>query len=306
MLPRMTRCKPTAVILSLCLLCATAQAADAPPAPGSLPELQLSQLSDHAISPLGEAALAINPTQWKHAETANFVYHFIDNFIATPVSVEAEFYYSAIAKELDRDTSHWERKSHIYIFEKAEDWKAFQKNSHLEPWTGGIHSGGDLFIVRNPQFRFKGRALGHEVAHLVLYRFFGNGIPLWLNEGYAEDVSSRFYASFMRARNYDSKPVSPSVAPVDYIPLGTLTGAPTYPPGENQVFTFYTESQRLVRFLMGVDAHCFQAFLDDLSKGARFETALPRAYGGRFMSLDTLEQEFKNYATKDYAPPISH
>jgi hypothetical protein len=297
----MSRRNPIASILSLCLLCATARGDGGP---GSLPEVQLGQLADHAISPLGQAALGINPAQWKHAETANFVYHFADNFIATPVSVEAEFYYSAIAKELERDTSRWERKCHIYIFEKPEDWKAFQKNAHLEPWTGGIQSGGDLFIVRNPQFRFKGRSLGHEVAHLVLFRFFGNGIPLWLNEGYAEDASSRFYASFMRARNYDSKPVSPSVAPDDYIPLAGLTGAPTYPAGENQVITFYAESQRLVRFLIGVNAHQFQAFLDDLSKGARFETALQREFGGRFMSLDALEREFKSYATKDYAATL--
>jgi len=297
-------CYLTVAMVSLLTLCFMAHGAGGTPAPGSLPIVQLNELTDHAVSPLGQAALAINPSQWKHAETANFVYHFADNFIATPVSVEAEFYYSAIAKELERDTSHWERKSHIYIFEKPEDWKAFQKNAHLEPWTGGIQSGGDLFIVRNPRFKFKGRSLGHEVAHLVLFRFFGNGIPLWLNEGYAEDVSSRFYASFMRARNYDSKPLSSSVAPVDYMPLDTLTGAPTYPAGENQVFTFYAESQRLVRFLMGVDAHRFQAFIDDLSKGARFESALQRAFGGRFMSLDALDREFKSYATKDYVPSL--
>ena len=266
---------------------------------GTLAEVQLSQLSDHNISALGQSALAVNPAQWKHAETANFVYHFADNFIATPVSVEAEFYYSAIAKELERDTSHWERKCHIYIFENPADWKAFQKNARLEPWTGGIHSGGDLCIVRNPAYKFKGRSLGHEVAHLVLFRFFGNGIPLWLNEGYAEDSSSRFYSSFMRARNYDSRPISLSVAPVDYIPVGTLTNMVTYPADINQVGTFYTESQRLVRFLIGVDAHQVQDFLDTMSKGGRFDTSLQHAYGSRFLSVDALDQEFKTYATKD-------
>ena len=296
----MTRRAPIPLALLLCALCAACIRSGAAPTPGSLRELPLDALSDRAVSPLGQAALAINPAQWKHAETANFVYHYADNFIATPVSVEAEFYYAAIAKELDRDTSHWERKCHIYIFEKPEDWRAFQKNAKLEPWTGGIQSGGDLFIVRNPQFKFKGRALGHEVAHLVLFRFFGNGIPLWLNEGYAEDVSSRFYASFMRARNYDARPASPAVPPADYMPVATLTTALSYPEQENRVPAFYAESQRLVRFLSGVNPRKFTAFLDDLSKGARFETALQREFSGRFASLDALETEFKYYATKDY------
>jgi len=71
------------------------------------------------------------------------------------------------------------------------------------------------------------------------------------------------------------------------------------------VTPFYAESQRLARFLIGINAHQFQAFLEDLSKGARFETALQRTYAGRFMSLDALDREFKNYATKDYAAPIA-
>ena len=290
--------RPPTAPVALCLLtfCVMTLCASDRPSPGNLPEVQLDQLSDHAISERGQTALAINPSRWKHAETANFVYHFADNFIATPVSVEAEFYYSAIAKELERDTSRWERKSHIYIFEKPEDWKAFQKNANLEPWTGGIHSGGDLFIVRNPLFKFKGRSLGHEVAHLVLFRFFGNGIPLWLNEGYAEDSSSRFYASFMRARNYDARPLSPSVVPADYMPINALACALSYPTEVHQVTAFYAESQRLVRFLMGVNAHQFLEFMEELSTGARFETALGRTFGERFMSLDALEREFKSNA----------
>ena len=272
------------------------------PAAG-LQEIPLNQIANEASSPMEKTALAIHPAQWRHAETAHFIYHFPDLGIADPVSVEAEFYYGAIAKELERDTTRWERKSHLTIFENPEEWSAFKKNANLEPWTGGIHSGGDLFIVRNPLFKFKGHSLGHEVAHLVLFRFFGNGIPLWLNEGYAEESSNRFYAIFLRARKFDARPVCPAVAPVDYLPVAQLTSATSYPTGENQVITFYMESQRLVRFLMGINSHQFLTLLDDLSKGARFESALQRDFNGRFMSMESLDLEFKAYATKDYPKP---
>ena len=268
-------------------------------APGDLQEIPLAQLTESSRSPLEQTALAINPTQWKHAETAHFIYHFSEVSIATPVAVEAEFYYAAISKELERDISHWERKSHVTIFETPDEWKAFQRNANLEPWTGGIHSGGDLFIVRNPLFKFKGHSLGHEIAHLVLFRFFGNGIPLWLNEGYAEECSSRFYASFLRARGYMAHPTAPSIAPQDYLPLTQLIEATSYPTGENQVITFYGESQLLVRFLMGINSRQFLNLLEDLSKGARFETTLQKNFNGRFMNLDRLDFEFKDYATKN-------
>ena len=127
-----------------------------------LKEVAFAALSNPYVTPLGAAALSIRPAEWKHAETENFVYHYFHGFVATPVSVEAEFYYRVIAKDLGKDTSHWERKAHIFVFEQPEDWKAFQAKGHLDPWTGGIHAQGELFIQRDPAFKFQGHTLGHE------------------------------------------------------------------------------------------------------------------------------------------------
>src|SRR5208283_1754963 len=138
-------------------------------------------------------------------------------------------------------------------------------------WTGGIHSGGDLFIQRNPEYKFKGRTLGHEITHLVIYRFFGNGVPLWLNEGFAEYASILGYASFNRARNMNAKPMSQRVGPEDYMPLENLVNALTYPEDIKQVTTFYAESEKLVHFLCGVSAQNFVVFLDAMSQGNKLE-----------------------------------
>src|SRR5260221_229993 len=172
---------------------------DAPP--GALAEVAFNQLSSRNLLRLGQAALAIRTSEWKHAESANFIYHFFHGYVAAPVSVEVEFYYGVIARELDKDTTQWERKSHIFIFETPEDWAQFVRNGALDPWTGGAHAGGELFIRRDPQFKFKGNTLGHEVAHLVVDRFFGSNVPLWLNQGFAEYVSRRCYGSVQRARS---------------------------------------------------------------------------------------------------------
>src|SRR5579862_9530844 len=102
---------------------------DDPRVVSGLQEVELSKLSDSNISTLGKEALSIEPDQWKHAETKNFVYHFFHGFVAGPVSSEAEYYYGVIAKELGKDTAQWEKKCHIYIFEKQEDWAAFQKKA---------------------------------------------------------------------------------------------------------------------------------------------------------------------------------
>ena len=292
-------------LVALLLTVSAALAQDGSVDLGNFKEIPFSQLSDRSLTPLGQAALSIRSSEWKHAESTNFIYHFFQGFVAAPVSVEAEFYYKVIAQEMEKDTTQWERKCHIFIFEQPEDWAAFQKRGALDPWTGGIHAGGSLFIQRNPQFKFKDNTLGHEITHLVVDRFFGSGVPLWLNEGYAEYASLRGYAAFNRARGYLSRPKSRSVPEGMYIPVPQLTGMMTYPQDVAQVSIFYSESERLVRFLSAADKRGFNTFFAAISKGNRFETALSKGFGSRFMNLDALDHEFKVYATQDHAtsPP---
>jgi hypothetical protein len=274
------------------------------PAPGALPEVALSRLSDRNITPLGQAALGIRPNDWKHGETPNFVYHFFQSFIATPVSVEAEYYYRIISKELEKDTAQWERKCHIFIFEKPEDWVAFQGKAALDPWTGGICAGGELFIQRDPARKWKGNSLGHEVAHLVVHRFFGAGLPLWLKEGHAEYTAARGYAAYHRLRGYRARPGAQAVDPAHFIPLAKLTNALAYPRDTAEVEVFYDESERLVRFLCSANKPGFIVFFDALSKGNQLDNALAKGFGGRFNNLDALEREFKEYATREHGTTL--
>jgi len=284
-------------IFAMSILFATAAVAQINES-SSLPEIEFSQLSQRDPNPLGEKALAIHPEQWKHAETDHFIYHFVHSYVATPVSVEAEFHYRVIAKELERDQPAGDVKSHIYIFERPEEWQQFQVFGNLEPWSGGIHSAGSLFIQRNPAYKFSNNLLGHEIVHLVLHRFYADGIPCWLNEGFAQFISKDAQASYQRARSYVSKPHSDAIAPQDLIPLSVLTAA-THP-FSDRVHIFYDESERLVRFLAATDKPAFLALLDALARHQPFESALPRSYPGKFANTASLEEKLRDYASKDF------
>lgn len=296
MFPRLTCVVTLALVLAGTLSSASAQS----PAPAAglnaLKEVPFRSLSNPYVTPLGTAALSIRPSEWKHAETENFIYHYFHDYVATPVSVEAEFYYRVVAKDLSKDTSHWERKAQVFIFESPEDWKTFQTRGALDPWTGGIHSHGELFIQRDPTYKFKGNTLGHEVAHLVVDRFYGSNVPLWLNEGYAEYVSRVAYASYYRARGYDAKARTDALTAASFVPLDRLTHAVAYPTEVNEVLAFYTESEKLVRFLNAADKTKFQALLDALARGSLFENALHTAYGTLYPTPAQLEAGFRPYA----------
>jgi hypothetical protein len=268
----------------------------------SLTEVEFSQLSQRDPNPLGEKALAINPEQWKHAETEHFIYHYVHSYVATPVSVEAEFYYRVIAKELERDQPSTDTKSHIYIFEAPQEWAQFQEFGRLEKWTGGIQSMGSLFVQRNPKYKFTDNSLGHEVVHLVVHRFYSDGVPCWLNEGLAQYISKSAHASYQRARGYIAKPHSEAIALENFIPLTRLV-AMTQPPNDN-VETFYDESERLVRFLATSDKPSFLALVDALGRHQPLETALSRYYAGKFPTVAVLEREFRDYAIKDFGTTL--
>ena len=285
-------------ITVLAAACAFAQLNES----SSLPEIEFSQLSERDPNPLGEKALAIHPEQWKHAETEHFIYHFVHSYVATPVSVEAEFHYRVIAKELEREHTPSDIKSNIYIFERPEEWQEFQAFGKLEPWTGGIHSAGSLFVQRNPSYRFSDNSLGHEIVHLVLHRFYTDSIPCWLDEGFAQFISKDAHASYERARGYISKPHSDSIAPGDLMPLKVLTTA-TRPPSD-RVRLFYDESERLVRFLATADRSSFLSLLDSLARHQPLETVLPRLYSGRFLNIIALEENFRDYASKDFGSSL--
>ena len=266
----------------------------------SLPEVEFSSLSQSDPNPLGPRALALHPEEWKHAETEHFIYHFVHGYVATPISVEAEFYYRVIVKELERDPPSGDTKSHIYIFEKSSDWHEFQAVGHLEQWTGGIHSQGSLFIQRDPSRKFSNNSLGHEVAHLIMHRFYPDGIPRWLDEGFAQYVSMKAHASYRRARGYISKPVS------GLIPKEALFSIPElvtmdYPSETEKVRIFYEESEKFVRFLAATDKPSFLGLLDALGRHQPFERSVLGYYSGKFSSVAALEIRFREYATSEYA-----
>jgi hypothetical protein len=289
-------------IVAISLLSAVASSSAQLNESSSLPAIEFSRLSQRDPHPLGQKALAIHPEQWKHGETEHFIYHFVDSFVVTPLSVEAEFHYRVIAKELRREQPAGDTKSHIYIFQEPADWQQFQSAGKLEPWTGGIHSLGSLFILRNPAYKFSGPLLGHEISHLVLHRFYPDGIPCWLDEGFAQYISKGARASYQRARSYNAKAHSQAIAAEELIPLATLIEM-TYPPSD-RVETFYDESERLVRFLVSTDKEKFLIFLDALARHQPFDAALAQSYGGKFLNSAALEEKFREYATKEFGTSL--
>lgn len=284
--------------LAFLLLCLAPVIADGNDGEGLQP-VPLSQLKDRYISEMGEAALRVRPQDWLHAETENFVYHYFSSHIANQAAVESEFYYRFVTKELGKENESWQRKCHLFLFENPRDWRIFQQAAQLDPWTGGIHRNNELFVLRRSDYKWKGHLLGHEVTHLVVNRFFGSNIPLWLSEGYAEYASRRAYASYFRARGYRSKPRSPGVTAEEFMALPNFLNLQSYPTDPAQVNIFYRQSERLVRFLAATDKPAFLNMFAMLARGSYWDSAFGQNFGRHFLGQAEFERKFREYASKD-------
>jgi len=284
--------------VGLCLVVAGPIVAEVDPALAKrgidgLQAVPLAQIADRQISRLGQAALAIRPNEWLHAQTEHFVFHYFQSHVATPVSVEAEFYRRVYAQELRVESLPPGPKAHVFVFDRPVDWDAFRRNASLDPWTGGIHSGNELFVLRDPSYKFKDNGLGHEILHLTIARLYPAPLPLAIEEGLAELLSIRARSSYMRARGYISKPYAPTLAKARMLPLRQLLATRSYPATPEAVEVFYAQSHLLVRFLWGDDPKAFLDLLARLGRGEPLENAIPMAFGTRFTGIDALDAAFQ-------------
>jgi len=135
-----------------------------------------------------------------------------------------------------------------------------------------------------------------------MHRYYPDGIPCWLDEGFAQYVSKGARASYQRARNYISKAHSQAIAAENLIPLTALT-AMTSPPSD-RVETFYDESERLVRFLASTDKASFLTFLDAVARHQPIDSALVQSYNGKFLTVSALEEQFRQYATTEFGTSL--
>ena len=288
-------------IMALCVASAARAQDDAPSAdPYHLKKMPFEELSDRNVSRQGEAALKLTTVKWEHSETDHFIFHTAAGFAVPQLAGAAEWSYAGIKSDLGITQDLFERKCHIYVFLDEQVWRGFVGDRKLEPWTGGWCTGRELFFWSRPSFKFQGTTLPHEMTHLVVYRFVGGDIPLWLNEGLAEFEGIRLYRNYLKRRSYSLTNVRDHLDRDQYISLHDLTGAVDYPRTKAQVVAFYTESQRLIHFLYyqngGTDP--LIRFLKLQSQGARFDSAWREIYSSKYSDQPAFENEFIAFVTK--------
>ena len=208
----------------------------------SFKEKKLDDLSSTEMSDWGALALGIQRSKWKHGETEHFTIHFFRN--GEKIARRSEVFYTEIKEFFgNRPDLLAGRKSQVFAFNDANDWKQFAGKIKKE-WASGVTRGDEFFYIsasEEGRYDSKGKIQAHEMTHLIFNRFYRGHPPLWLNEGLAEYFGQRKTSTLTQFRQQMSL-----AAPYQ---LNWLFHAEQYPEQLKQIYMFYAEAAIVVDFL---------------------------------------------------------
>ena len=247
-------------------------------------------LPNHEVNDLGQTALNIRPAAWLHGECPHFIIHYRRITEAKTVALQIEFHLAFVAKTLGAGPERYANKSHVFIFEDDKDWKAFLSQTKIPPWAGSFAWGDELFLnVRNGNTgTFDAQTLAHETTHAVVARLYPHErFPLWLSEGFAEEMSGR---SFAARQGFNPRTLQRYHLPL--IPLEDLTAMVEYPANVVAVARLYQSSEKLVHLLMSNHPERFPQLMDLVSKGETLSLAVPEVYGDVYPAYAAFSQQY--------------
>lgn len=184
----------------------------------------------------------------------------------------------------------------IILTSSAQDYQKAQPGERRVPaWSAGTAYPELNLIVLKSWRAVPGldvdRVLNHELAHLVLGRFFGRReVPAWLNEGLTMHLAGDWSLSRQVA-------MARALASDRLIPLGRLVRG--FPLGPVDAETAYAQSYYFLAFLRDrYGREVLERLVQNLGLGVSPENALLQISGLR---QDELEDEFSEWLKKRFS-----
>ncbi len=251
------------------------------------------QLPNHDIGDEGRLALDIRPNAWLHGESPSWILHYRRITEAKRVALEIDFHMSFVAKTLGAQPNQVAHKANVFIFEDDKDWKEFmlKRGKDSLSFAASFAIGENLFLnVRNGTTgMFNSQLLAHETTHAIVARIFHHYPPLWLSEGFAEEMSGR--STGARMGQYNQRLLQHARSPL--MPVDQILAIQQYPTDLNAVFQLYENAERLVRFLMtNTPPEQFQKLFGALLEGEDLPTAIPQYYGDKYPTFAAFVQAY--------------
>jgi tetratricopeptide (TPR) repeat protein len=141
-------------------------------------------------------------------------------------------------------------------------------------WAIGFYDGRIRFRLDDIAEPYLADVLAHELAHAFLHHLYGDGLPVWVHEGYAQ-LQEREHP-----RNPEETRIEEGVkARTLWVPLKWLDRRFVQPSGTDDLARAYVQARLVVGELVARHGgEPFRAFLAQLSRGTAVEVAYDHAF----------------------------
>jgi len=183
--------------------------------------------------------------------------------------------YSKLAAELNTSPA----RLTLIVYQK----QSFDRLTGQHDETLGMYDGRIRIGAKDIGGPFEAIILSHELAHAFLQHAFGNNLPIWIQEGYAQAKEPQ------RVLTEDQKRIDRELSSgAGWIPLKWLDRKFSQPTNLEDVTRSYLQSRRVVRYLLrsGKGA-AFQQFVERITKGETTKEAFLAEYPG--LSWNSIE-----------------
>lgn len=224
-------------MVSALLLAAGAALAD-PPA-------EQADVTDFEVTSLGKALLEAGGTHWFQTESEHFICHALSEPAATAAVEEAEFAYRKASVYLGSEPAP--RRGHLFVVEDRGLWNRILHDADRRKDSLAAQSRNDVFVLREGSELANAKRLPHEIVHFRLWQQYGDGVPVWLDEGLAGYIGWNVAESYYGQKGSQLVRTLPQLAPDQLLSLDDLTGVTEYPPGQDEVQAFCRQAEELIR-----------------------------------------------------------
>lgn len=200
--------------------------------------------TDYELTTLGQALLEAGGP-WFTQETEHFVCRALSESEAKTAADEAEFAYRNACVYLGAEPAL--RRGHLFVVNDRALWGQVLQGADRRKDSLAVQSRNDVFVLKNGGGVSDAMHLPHEIVHFRLWQQYGDGVPVWLDEGLAGYVGWVVADAYQSQKGTQLVRTLPQLAPEELMPLDELTAVSEYPEGEEAIQAFCRQAEELIR-----------------------------------------------------------
>jgi len=230
------------------------------------------------LSAIGREVLR-RPDKWMIGQTQHFYVFAKSLRDLTDMIGQAEHAYRRAGQWFQLENLQTNRAYLVAVAENRE-WRRLIRSHGIRQDGLAMHIGRELYLKDDPEQQKRADRIAHEVIHLRLADFYGENVPLWLDEGLAGHYGWLCAVEYQGQRDVLLYRNHPALAEDDIMTLENLLKLTHYPRTEKKARAFYRQAEELVGVLAGRmlprEMHDFMnaICMNDADPLARFRDAI--------------------------------